>query len=60
VLVLLDDFSLLAFAASIDALRIANDGRRQRVEAEKQLITCEIELKQALRAAQARSTQQPG
>ena len=50
-----------ALIATIDdALRIADEGRRQRVEAEKQLITCEIELKQTLRAAQARSVQQPG
>ena len=50
-----------ALIATIDdALRIANEGRLQRVEAEKQLITCETELKQALRAAQASSTQQPG
>ena len=46
-----------ALIATIDdALRIADEGRRQRGEAEKQLITCEIELKEALRAAQARST----
>ncbi|MFU8817862.1 MAG: toxic anion resistance protein [Pseudomonadales bacterium] len=38
-----------------DALRIADDGRRRRVEAEKQLIVCESELKQALLAAQART-----
>ncbi len=50
-----------ALIATIDdALRIADEGRRQRVEAEKQLITCEMELKQTLRAAQARSTQQAG
>jgi len=49
-----------ALIATIDdALRIANEGRLQRVEAEKQLITCETELKQALRAARASSTQQP-
>ena len=41
-----------------DALRIADEGRRQRLEAEKQLITCEIELKQTLRAAQARNSTQ--
>jgi uncharacterized protein YaaN involved in tellurite resistance len=50
-----------ALIATIDdALRIADEGRRQRVEAEKQLITCEMELKQTLRAAQARSPQQAG
>jgi len=50
-----------ALIATIDdALRIADEGRRQRVEAEKQLITCEMELKQALRAAQGRGTSQPG
>lgn len=37
---------------------LTNEGRRQRVEAEKQLITCEIELKQTLRAAQARNSTQ--
>ncbi|MDO9477024.1 MAG: toxic anion resistance protein, partial [Pseudohongiella sp.] len=47
-----------ALIATIDdALRIADEGRRQRLEAEKQLITCELELKQALTAAQARTTQ---
>jgi uncharacterized protein YaaN involved in tellurite resistance len=44
-----------ALIATIDdALRIADEGRKQRVEAEKQLIACEAELKQALVAAQAR------
>lgn len=38
-----------------DALRIAEDGKRQRAEAEKQLIACEAELKQALVAARART-----
>lgn len=48
-----------ALIATIDdALRIADDGKRQRVEAEKQLIACETELKQALVAAKAR-VQQP-
>jgi uncharacterized protein YaaN involved in tellurite resistance len=37
-----------------DALRIADDGKRQRAEAEKQLATCESELKQALVAARQR------
>ena len=45
-----------ALIATIDdALRIADDGKRQRVEAEKQLIACEAELKQALTAAKART-----
>lgn len=44
-----------ALIATIDdALRIADEGRKQRVEAEQQLITCEAELKQALVAARAR------
>jgi uncharacterized protein YaaN involved in tellurite resistance len=47
-----------ALIATIDdALRIADDGKRQRVEAEKQLIACETELKQALVAAKARAQQ---
>jgi uncharacterized protein YaaN involved in tellurite resistance len=37
-----------------DALRIADEGRRQRAEAEKQLVACETELKEALVAARAR------
>jgi len=37
-----------------DALRIADDGKRQRVEAEKQLVACESELKQAVLAARSR------
>jgi uncharacterized protein YaaN involved in tellurite resistance len=37
-----------------DALRIADDGKRQRAEAEKQLAACESELKQALVAARQR------
>jgi len=45
-----------ALIATIDdALRIADDGKRQRTEAEKQLIACEAELKQALTAATART-----
>ena len=40
-----------------DALRIADDGKRQRVEAEKQLISCETELRQALLAAKSRTPQ---
>lgn len=38
-----------------DALRIAEEGKRQRAEAEKQLVACEAELKQALVAARART-----
>ena len=44
-----------ALIATIDdALTIADEGRRQRAEAEKQLVTAENELKQALTAAQSR------
>ncbi len=47
-----------ALIATIDdALRIADDGKRQRVEAEKTLIACEAELKQALSSAKARAPQ---
>jgi uncharacterized protein YaaN involved in tellurite resistance len=43
-----------ALIASIDdALRIAADGRKQRAEAEKQLVACEADLKQALASASA-------
>jgi uncharacterized protein YaaN involved in tellurite resistance len=46
-----------ALIATIDdALRIADEGKRQRAEAEKQLIACEAELKEALAAASARSS----
>lgn len=38
-----------------DALRIADDGKHQRAEAEKQLVACETELKQALIAARSRT-----
>ena len=38
-----------------DALRIADEGKRQRTEAERQLIACENELKQALVAARSRT-----
>ena len=38
-----------------DALRIADDGKRQRAEAEKQLAACEAELKHALVAARQRT-----
>jgi uncharacterized protein YaaN involved in tellurite resistance len=45
-----------ALIATIDdALRIADEGKRQRVETEKQLVACEAELKQALLGARARS-----
>jgi uncharacterized protein YaaN involved in tellurite resistance len=45
-----------ALIATIDdALRIADDGKRQRAEAEQQLAACEAELKQALVAARTRS-----
>lgn len=37
-----------------DALRIAEEGKRQRAEAERQLLACEAELKQALSAARTR------
>jgi uncharacterized protein YaaN involved in tellurite resistance len=40
-----------------DALRIADEGKRQRAEAEQQLATCEQELKEALMAARARTPQ---
>ena len=47
-----------ALIATIDdALRIADDGKRQRAEAEKQLVACEAELKQALLAARSRTGQ---
>jgi uncharacterized protein YaaN involved in tellurite resistance len=38
-----------------DALRIADEGKRQRAEAEQQLVACEHELKEALMAARART-----
>jgi uncharacterized protein YaaN involved in tellurite resistance len=45
-----------ALIATIDeTLRIADDGRRQRLEAETQLVQCEVELKNALVAAKARN-----
>ena len=43
-----------------DTLRIADEGKRQRAEAEAQLVTCEAELKQALLAAKARTTPAAG
>jgi uncharacterized protein YaaN involved in tellurite resistance len=42
-----------------DALHIAEEGRRQRAEAERQLVSCEHELRQALLNAQARATAAP-
>lgn len=45
-----------ALIATIDdAVRIAAEGKRQRVEAEKQLAACEAELKQAIVAARSRT-----
>lgn len=45
-----------ALIATIDdAVRIADEGKRQRVEAEKQLAACEAELKQAIVAARSRT-----
>jgi uncharacterized protein YaaN involved in tellurite resistance len=47
-----------ALIATIDdALQIADDGKRQRADAEKQLQVCEAELKQALVAARSRTGQ---
>jgi uncharacterized protein YaaN involved in tellurite resistance len=49
-----------ALIATIDdALRIADEGKRQRVEAEKQLIACEAELKQTIVTARQRVRQTP-
>jgi uncharacterized protein YaaN involved in tellurite resistance len=46
-----------ALIATIDdAIRIADDGKRQRAEAEQQLAACEAELKQALTTARTRTT----
>lgn len=45
-----------ALIATIDdALRIADEGKKQRIEAERQLVACEMELKQALTASKART-----
>jgi uncharacterized protein YaaN involved in tellurite resistance len=45
-----------ALIATIDdALRIADEGKRQRADAEKQLVSCEAELKQAIIAARSRA-----
>jgi uncharacterized protein YaaN involved in tellurite resistance len=44
-----------ALIATIDdALRIADEGKSQRVEAEKQLAACETELKEAIISARTR------
>ncbi|HOC19164.1 MAG TPA: toxic anion resistance protein [Vicinamibacterales bacterium] len=43
-----------------DALRIADDGKRQRAEAERQLEACEVELRQAVLAARRRGGVEPG
>ena len=49
-----------ALIATIDdTLRIAEDGKRQRADAEKQLASCEAELKQALVAARQRGRTTP-
>lgn len=40
-----------------DSLRIAGEGRNKRVEAEKELATCEAKLKEALEAASAKAKQ---
>jgi uncharacterized protein YaaN involved in tellurite resistance len=40
-----------------DALRIADEGKRQRADAERQLVACEAELKQALVSARQRADQ---
>jgi uncharacterized protein YaaN involved in tellurite resistance len=40
-----------------DALRIADEGKRQRADAERQLVACEAELKQALVSARQRAGQ---
>ena len=45
-----------ALIATIDdAVRIADEGKRQRIEAEKQLVSCEAELKQAVLSARSRA-----
>ena len=43
-----------------DTLRIADEGKRQRAEAEQQLLVCEKELKEALLAARARTVPAEG
>ena len=47
--------SKVFFASEVVNLSVP--GKRQRVEAEKELIICEAELKQALSAAKARPVQ---
>jgi len=42
-----------------DTLRIAEEGRRQRAAAERELVNCEAALRQALLAAQARTPAAP-
>lgn len=42
-----------------DSLRIADEGKKQRVEAEKQLIECESKLRQTLASASARAQAAP-
>ena len=49
-----------ALIATIDdALRIADDGKRQRADAEQQLAACEAELRQALVGSRSRARQSP-
>jgi uncharacterized protein YaaN involved in tellurite resistance len=49
-----------ALIATIDdALRIAEEGKRQRAQAEQQLIACEEDMKQALAAARLRTRPAP-
>ncbi len=43
-----------------DALRIADEGKQKRAQAEQQLVVCEADLKQALSAAQARTSATSG
>ena len=42
-----------------DALRIADEGKQQRRNAEQQLVACERELKDALLAARAKTPAEP-
>ncbi len=42
-----------------ESLQIADEGKRQRVEAEKQLESMEVELKEALKSASARAQSRP-
>jgi len=49
-----------ALIATIDdAMRIADEGKRQRIDAEKQLAVCEAELKQAIVAARSGTVRPP-